>query len=387
MEKITKVEIIEWYKHFHRFPELAHLEVETSAFIREKLKTWGYQVSSCGESTGVLAVLSKGDGPVVALRADMDALPIVERTEHGFASENPGLMHACGHDAHMAIVLGVAKTLATSDFRGTVKFLFQPAEESPPGGAIGMIEAGALENPRVHRIFGLHVNPSLSTGTVGVKSGVLMASPDDFLIKIKGRGGHGAKPHLAVDPITVAAQVILALQNIISRRVDPLEPTVLSFGSIHGGEVYNVIPEEVVIKGTIRTLEAQVAKEIKALIEETLAGVTHAYGATYAFNYIKGYPPLINNSEVTNRAQVLLSELLGKDKVVALNRPSMGGEDFAHYLNQIPGAFLFLGIKPETSESHPWHHPCFEVDQEALLVGHNVLLALTLDVFSQKSTG
>lgn len=387
MEKTTKAEIIEWYKHLHRFPELAHLELETSAFIREKLKAWGYQVSSCGESTGVLGVLSKGDGPVVALRADMDGLPIVERTEHGFGSENPGLMHACGHDAHMAIVLGVAKTLATADFRGTVKLLFQPAEEAPPGGAIGMIEAGALENPRVDRIFGLHVNPSLSTGTVGVKSGVLMASPDDFLIKIKGRGGHGAKPHLAVDPITIAAQAILALQNIISRRVDPLEPAVLSFGSIHGGEVYNVIPEEVVIKGTVRTLEAQVASEIKALIEETLAGVTQAYGATYEFNYIKGYPPLINSSEVTNRVQVLLCELLGKDKVIPLNRPSMGGEDFAHYLNQIPGTFLFLGIKPETSESHPWHHPCFEVDQEALLVGHNVLLALTLDVFSQKSTG
>lgn len=365
-------------RRLHEHPEVSFEEHETGRFLASELRALGLPVRHPVGGTGLLATV-KGDHPgkTVALRADMDALPVQEETGLPFASRVPGAMHACGHDAHMAILLGATKLLLEQrrEIRGSVRLLFQPAEETVPGGAKAMIKDGALEG--VSAIFGLHVDPSLATGTVGVKEGVLMAQADDFDLTILGKGGHAARPHTSVDAIVLAAQVIQALQTIVSRRIDPVTPAVVTVGRISGGTKHNIIADRVVLQGTCRSLDATTARKLKSLVAQVARDVARAYGGKCLFKYTVGYPPLINPERETRFAKGSLASLLGGKNVRTLNAPLMGGEDFTYYLKKIPGTFLRLGIRnAKLGSTFPWHHSRFRVDEEAIPIGAAVLADL-----------
>lgn len=365
--------LVECRRWLHRHPELSFQEQKTRDYVVGRLQEMGLQPRVGLAETGVTALVTGGlPGPAVALRADMDALPMTEATEASYASENDGVMHACGHDAHTAMLLGAARLLqeARAGLPGQVLLIFQPAEESPPGGAKLMIEAGVLENPQVAAIFGLHVDPFLDTGKIGFKPGPLMAAADKFVVDIIGEGGHGAAPHQAVDAVVVAAQVVLALQSVVSRQVDPLAPAVVSIGTIDGGNRYNVIADRVTLTGTIRTLNPVLRERIPELIQRLVRGVTSAYGARFQFDYTRGYPVMINDPEMTDFARTAAAEILGPDSVATILEPSMGGEDFAYFLQQVPGCYAYLGTsRIGATRRIPWHHPRFNIDEEALAIG------------------
>jgi len=363
--------IVDIRRRLHRFPELMYEEVKTSELVRTTLDELGIQYQSPIAETGVLATLGTGREPCVALRADMDALPILEEADVPFRSEVDGKMHACGHDCHTAMLLGAAKLLKAreAELPGTVKLLFQPAEEGGGGGK-RMTDEHVLENPNVTQIFGVHVWPRLPVGHVGSCEGTMLAAAGQFTIRINGKGGHAAMPHYCVDPVVTAAKLIVELQTIVSREIDPLEPGVISVTMVHGGEAYNVIPQFVDLAGTIRALTMEHFATLKARVAEMAKHVAMANGcqAEVAFPGID-YPPTVNDVEVWRQICQDAAHLLGRHCVQQIP-PTMGGEDFAFYTEKIPGCFLALGVgNEEKGVTHNVHHPLFKVDEDALPLG------------------
>ncbi|MDP2915194.1 MAG: amidohydrolase [Candidatus Aminicenantes bacterium] len=368
--------LIAWRREMHRHPEVALEEKWTSAYLGEHFKKLGLPVKKMA-GTGLRAVLKgRPGGKTVALRTDIDALPLQEEGDKAYLSRNPGAAHACAHDGHMAVLMGVAELLARRKgaFKGTVVFLCQPAEEHPPGGAKAMIEAGALEG--VEAIFGLHLWQPLPTGTLGIVKGPMMAQSDNIWITVKGRGGHGAIPQATVDPVLAAAQVVVNLQSVVSRNVDPLKPAVLSFGAVHGGTANNIIPGEVKLTGTVRTLDPKVQALMKKRIREVVEGTCAAFGASAEIVYEDGYPPLVNDFASVDLVLDVAKRALGEENILAID-PVMGGEDFARYLQEVPGAFLFFGAGDGTK--YPHHHPAFDFDEKALPPAVFLMTALVLE--------
>jgi amidohydrolase len=373
--------LVEWRRDFHRHPEVEFEERRTSQVIRKFLEDLGMSVQAAA-GTGLIAVL-KGQpgGRTVALRADMDALPLTEEGDKEYISQNPGAAHACGHDGHMAILMGTAKILARwkERFHGRVVFLFQPAEEKPPGGAKPMIEARALEG--VDAIFGLHLWQLLPTGCVGIVKGPMMANSDSFSIAVKGRGGHGSRPQETVDPILAASHLVVNAQSIVSRNVDCLKPCVVSFGMIRGGTTFNVIPGEVTLIGTVRSFQPEVQKLAETRLREIAEETGRVFGATCAFEYEKGYPALVNHADMVDLVLRVTRQILGEERIRPFE-PIMGGEDFAYYLQKVPGAFFFLGMGD--GQHYPHHHPAFDIDERALPQGVMLLTAIALEFLSRR---
>ena len=379
--------LVKLRREFHQYPELGYNEVKTSERVVRELRKLGIKVRTGVAKTGVVGVLTgMKKGKTVALRADMDALPIIEETNLPYKSKNPGLMHACGHDAHMACVIGAAMILSglKDQLPGNVKFVFQPSEESPPGGAKPMIREGVLENPKVSGIFGLHCDSAIPVGKIGVKEGPFMAQADSFDITIKGVSAHGARPHDGIDAIVAASQAIQALQTIVSRKIDPLQPVVISLGKIQGGTKRNIICSEVKVEGTARSLTKDVAQRIPRLIQTILSGVGGSSGASFELDYRKGYPVLINHPKATDLARGTISRLFGRLAIFEINKPLMGAEDFAFFLQKVPGSFLRLGIRnPKKEAIYSWHHPRFAVDEDAIAIGASLLAGLAFDFLSR----
>jgi amidohydrolase len=372
-----------WRRHLHRNPEIAFEEHDTTRFLRDTCRTLGLAERKLTMKTGLLAELrGTRKSPVVAIRTDIDALPVTERTELDFASCRPGFMHACGHDMHMATVLGAARILARMAGRlpGTVRFLFQPAEEHPPGGARPMIAEGAIEG--VSAILGLHVDPHVPTGKIGLRDGVTMASVTDFDLVIHGTGGHAARPQDAVDAIVVASELVGALQTVVSRHTDPINSVAVTFGRIEGGTARNVIADEVRLTGTARSLSAADARRLPKLIKRTADGICRAHGAKATMNLIADYPVLSNSAQINSVLSRNFERLYGKGKIV-LTDQVLGGEDFACYQEIIPGAMFRLGIRNrKIGADKPWHSPQFIADERALEIGAALLAAAAIDLLN-----
>ncbi|TDX48897.1 M20 metallopeptidase family protein [Orenia marismortui] len=381
-----KEEIIKIRRLIHANPELGFEEWQTSKLVSAYLNSLGLEVQEGIAKTGVVGFLEGNNrNKVLAIRADMDALPIQEQNKFEYKSKNKGKMHACGHDAHTAMVLGVAKLLSKfkAELEGSVKFIFQPNEEQSkiPGGADTMIEEGVLENPRVEAILGIHVNPQIEVGSVGIKEGSIMAATDKFKIIVKGEGGHGAAPHETIDAIIIAADIVQNLQAIVSRRISPVEPVVLTIGKVCGGESYNVIADEIQIEGTVRTVNPEIREQIPMLMEQTIDGVTDIFGGDYRFDYQFGHSVLNNNRELTNLVTEVSKIIIGEEKSIILKNPLMAGEDFASYTKEVPGFFLHLGVKNSERKIYPWHHSKFNLDEEALPIGTAILAQSAIEYF------
>lgn len=360
-------EIIQIRRHIHKYPELGGNEYNTAAFIESKLKKLNIPFKRLSK-TGVIGTLKGAkSGKVIALRADIDALPIEEDNIVEYRSKNKGIMHACGHDAHVAIILGAAKYLAKkrNSLKGSVRFVFQPKEETSDG-AESMIRNGALKNPDVDIILGAHVCPWLKSGKIGLKYGEMMAAVDKIKIYIEGEIAHGAYPHLGKDALVASAAFINLVQTIIAREVDPVSPAVITFGTIKGGDSYNIICENIMIEGTVRTFNNKTRKLIKESIIRKLKTVETAYGIKYKIDYQSVGNALINDREITKFCYNTAKEFYGKTDTVILENPSMGGEDFAEYLRVVPGNFIYIGTSKDKSTSYPWHHSNFNVDETVL---------------------
>ena len=354
-------------RHLHENPETANEEVETQKYVMAQLDKLGIEYHK-SMNTGIVGLIKGGKpGKTVLLRADMDALDIEEDLDLEYKSKVPGKMHACGHDGHTAGLLGAAMILndIKDQLNGNVKLMFQPAEERFPGGAKGMIEEGILENPKVDAVFGVHLWGDTPKGVVHYKEGPMMAAPDSFEIDITGRGGHGAMPQQTIDPVVVAAQIVLEMQSIVSRKVDPLSPAVLSVTVSKSGEVFNVIPHTAYLAGTVRTFSENERSLIPKLMEDVLKGQELSNGITYDFKYTRVYPPLINDGAMTQLAKKAFGKIIGDENVQELPKPNMGGEDFSYLTEKVPGAYLFVGIGEE-GKVGIHHHPQFEWDDEVL---------------------
>jgi len=394
--------VIQWRRHFHQFPELSNREFKTAEKVAEHLRNLGLKVQTNVAKTGVVALLESGkSGPVVALRADMDALPVVERVDLPFASkekstyngQSVGVMHACGHDTHVAILMGVAEILTSlkSELIGSVKFIFQPAEEGAPegeeGGAKLMVEEGVLENPKVDVIFGLHINSMTEVGKIRYRPEGTMAASDRFTIKVKGKQTHGASPWAGIDPVVVSAQIINGLQTIISRQTPLTEDAaVISVGAIHGGVRNNIIPESVEMEGTIRTLNNETQNQIHQKIELTAQKIAESAGASAEVKIYRGNPVTYNNPTLTEMMVPTLEAVAGKSNVT-LQKAVTGAEDFAFYAQKIPALFFFLGGMPKgknPEEAAPHHTPDFYIDESGMLLGVKALCNLTLDYMEIK---
>ncbi len=367
--------IFEWRRDFHQYPELSFQEFRTADLIAKELKSMGLEPKPNIGKTGIIADLIFGDGPMIALRADMDALPIQETSGLSFASKNDGIMHACGHDGHMAMLLATAKVLTQKKnlYNGKVRFIFQPAEEGG-GGARYMIKDNCLE--QVDEIYGIHVWNYQPVGEVGVKDGPVMAAADMFDIHIRGIGGHGAAPQGTVDSIIVASHLIQSLQTIVSRNTNPLDSTVVSIGKINGGHNFNIIADEVILSGTARAYTEKNRNLIKNRMHEIILGIEKTYNAKIAFNYKDGYPPTINHTDPTKKVLRAAQKVVG-DRA-GLPYLSMGGEDFAYYLQKKPGCFFFVGSAPNEKALFETPHHCshFDMDEKALLIGSSIYLNL-----------
>lgn len=373
-------EIVSNRRDFHMHPELGFEEVRTAGRLVELLRGYGLEVETM-VGTGVVAYLRGAKpGKTLLVRADIDALPVQELSTHDYRSTHPGKMHACGHDAHMAILLGVAKVLASRqhELAGTVKLVFQPAEEGP-GGALPMIEAGVLENPKVEAAIGFHVWNNLPVGQIGVRSGPIMANTDQFDLFIEGKGGHGAMPHLSVDAIAVAGQVISALQTIVARNVSPLDSAVVTLGKIRGGDRHNIIAQTVELSGTVRSFSKTVGEMLPRRIEEVVAGITGALGASYRLEYERTYPATVNDPGMTELVRRAAAEVVGEEQVIECE-PSMGGEDMAYFLREVPGCYFFIGTaNAERGLDNPHHHPGFDLDERGLPIGAKVVVQAIYD--------
>ena len=377
-----KDELISWRRFLHQHPELAFEEENTKQFIQKKLKEFGIE-SKILAKTGVVALLTgKEQGPTIALRADMDALPIQEENNVPYVSTIPGKGHMCGHDAHIAMLLGAAKILSKKNIeKGNVKFIFQPAEEIG-GGAKALIEEGVLDNPAVDAILGLHVYPKLETGKITSEHGISCAACDFFEVEIHSEGGHGAHPHLTVDPITTAAEVIASLQHILSREIDPLSSAVVTIGQIHGGSANNIIPSTVKFSGTVRTLDPEVRKTMEERIDRITKGVTQAHRACYQLNYQYLFPSVTHNESLIPILEKTAKDVLGEGKLT-YSKPSMGGEDFSFYTEKVPGITFRLGTGNEAKgTTYSLHHPKFDVDEDALEIGTALIAKFTLNYLS-----
>ncbi|MEC8446576.1 MAG: IAA-amino acid hydrolase [Candidatus Thermoplasmatota archaeon] len=363
--------IVKIRRELHEHPELMYEEFRTSELIRRELDKLDIQYRHPIAETGVLASIGNGNGPCVALRADMDALPIHEEADVPFKSKIDGKMHACGHDCHVSMLLGAAKLLKDkeSEINGTIKLLFQPAEEGGAGGKL-MREEGALENPDVERIFGLHVWPQMPSGQIGSREGTFLAATSSLSLTVKGVGGHAAVPQLAKDPVLTSARIITNLQSIISRELDPLESGVVSITVINGGNASNVIPSDVKVKGTLRSLTMDGLKELQKRVKEISEGIAQTHGCKAIVEYVgNDYPPTVNDSEMWKFAKNVGIELLGDDNVSDLDAV-MGGEDFAYYTEKVKGCFVVLGMNnPDIDATYSVHHPMFKADEDALHIG------------------
>lgn len=370
-----KDDVIAMRRHLHAHPELSYQEYETSKFVQNKLKEYGIPFKVMAE-TGVVGII-EGKSPgsyTVALRADMDALPIQEENEVEYASQNTGVMHACGHDVHTSVLLGAARILMQlkNEFDGTVKLIFQPGEEKNPGGASLMIKAGALKDPVPNAIFGLHVHPTLDVGTYSFRGGEAMASADEIYITVKGKGGHAAAPHLTVDTIYAASQIVVSLQQVISRRNDPLNHSVLSITSVQGGFTTNVIPSEVKMMGTFRAMNEEWRFRAHDLIRNVCEGVSKSTGAEINVHIDVGYPFLVNHPELTADARKLAEAFAGEENV-SETELRMGAEDFAYYSQEIPACFYRLGTRNAELGTRIGHTPTFNVDEDAIMYGMGMM--------------
>jgi carboxypeptidase Ss1 len=389
-EKIEP-EIIRIRRDLHRHPELSYKEVWTSSYVADRLRRLGIQVNTGVGGTGVVGVLEGGSkGKVVALRADMDALPIDELSDVPFRSQVDGVMHACGHDTHVAMLLGAAELLSNhrGELSGAVKFIFQPAEEhGGRGGALPMIEAGVMERPKVDFVFGLHISSGKKSGVFGVRQGAVMAAPDAFRLKIAGKGGHASAPHETVDPIYLAAHVILALQGISSRIIDPVRPFVITVGAVHAGTKENVIPDFARLEGTIRTLDEATRKLAKKKVAEVAAGVCRSFGGSAEVEFERdAYPVTVNDPRTTKRAAEVLRGIRGA-KVEEME-PVLGGEDFARFLERAPGTFYFLGTRNKAKGCvYPNHSAKFKVDEDVLRLGASSLAMLAVEFGKPREGG
>ncbi|MDN4593356.1 M20 family metallopeptidase [Polycladomyces subterraneus] len=368
-------EVIAWRRHLHQYPELSFQEKKTSRFVYETLQTFpGLIVNRPTPTSAMARLIGKQPGRIVALRADMDALPIQEESGVPFSSRNPGVMHACGHDGHTAMLLGVAKIFSQMADRitGELRFLFQHAEEKFPGGARELVRAGVMEG--VDAVVGVHLWTPLAVGKVGVAYGPMMAAPDLFRLTIQGKGGHAAAPHQTVDAIAIGAQAVTNLQHLVSRRTDPLDSLVISITEFHAGTEHNIIPDKVEIVGSVRTFDPALREMAPEWIEQVIRGVTSAHGADYELRVERGYHPVINDEMVTRTVEEAVVEALGTN-VIERVKPSMGGEDFSAYQQVTPGTFLFIGAgNPDKGAVYPHHHPRFTIDEDALVIGMNALV-------------
>jgi len=395
--KELEANVIQWRRHFHEFPELSNREVKTGAYIAEHLKKLGLEVQYPVAKTGVVALLKGAKpGPVIALRADIDALPVTERNSLPFASkvkatyngQETGVMHACGHDTHTAILMGVAEILSKNkaDLKGTVKFIFQPAEEGAPageeGGAALMVKEGVLENPKVDVIFGMHIMSIAPLGVITYKPAGMMAAADWFSIKVKGRQAHGSAPWMSIDPIVVSAQIITGLQTIVSRQIDlTKEAAVITIGRIQSGIRENIIPEEAVMAGTIRTLDVEMQDKIHEKIRLTATKIAESAGATAEVTIDKKFPLTYNDPALTEKMIPSLVKAAGKEMVKEIPAVT-GSEDFSEYQKKVPGLFFFVGAMPPNQDPNtvPSHHtPEFMIDESAMLTGLKAMLNVTLD--------
>ncbi|MCC5926717.1 MAG: amidohydrolase [Bacteroidetes bacterium] len=381
--------LVDLRRHFHRHPELSYHEFNTTQRIVEELEPLGYEVHRPLE-TGCIAVLKGGveADRVLALRADIDALPMEEEGDYkaDFLSQVPGVAHCCGHDLHTANLLGVAHILSSlqEQIPGTVVLIFQPGEEKPPGGARLLMETGLLQRLGVQAIYGLHSYPYGQVGEVSLIKGPMMARPDEFVLKVIGKGGHAAIPQKAIDPVVISAQIITVIQSIVSRSVNPLESAVVTIGKIAGGTVCNVIPDSVIMLGTIRSFSEELSERISRQIEQTATGIANAAGASIAYELIKGYPAVVNTPWAVDALEQTAAGLPGV-RAVPLAEPIMAGEDFAFYQQEFPGSYMYLGTgSPQAgSDTWNWHHPCYNTDERAMITGMCLMAAL---VFNPKST-
>ncbi|MEB3356516.1 MAG: M20 family metallopeptidase [Synechococcales bacterium] len=378
--------LVDWRRRIHQLPELAFRERLTAQFVSQQLQQWQIEHQTGIAETGIVAVIP-GDrpGPVLAIRADMDALPIHEANQVPYRSQHDGIMHACGHDGHTAIALGTAHYLAQhrQDFAGTVKLIFQPAEEGP-GGAKPMIEAGALQNPDVDAIIGLHLWNRLPLGTVGVRSGALMAAVELFDCIIQGKGGHGAMPDQTIDSIVVGAQVVNALQTIVARNVDPLKAGVVTVGEFHAGKAHNVIADSAKLSGTVRYFDPVLEGFFQKRVAEIIAGVCQSHGATYHLDYWQLYPATVNDGGMADLVRSVAETVVETPAGVVPECQTMGGEDMSFFLQQVPGCYFFLGsANADRGLDFPHHHPRFDFDETALSMGVEMFVRCVERFFAQ----
>jgi amidohydrolase len=370
-------ELVEWRRRLHQKPELGFREQLTAAFIAQKLEEWGIEHQTGIAQTGIVAIIrGTRPGAVLGIRADMDALPIQEENTVAYKSQHDGVMHACGHDGHVTIALGTARYLSQhrDDFAGTVKIIFQPAEEGP-GGAKPMIAAGVLKNPEVDAMIGLHLWNNLPLGTIGVRSGALMAAVELFNCTIRGKGGHGAIPQQTIDSIVVASQVVMALQTIVSRNVDPIESAVVTVGKLHAGTAHNVIAATAELSGTVRYFNPQFEGFFKQRIEQIVSGICQSHGADYTLEYYSLYPPVINDERIASLVRSVAETVIESPLGVVPQCQTMGGEDMSFFLQEVPGCYFFLGsANADKDLAYPHHHPRFNFDETALGMGVEIFV-------------
>lgn len=377
--------MVQTRRFLHKNPEVSFKEFETTDYIIHELKKIGVESKRPLETGCVAVIEGKPADRVIALRADIDALAMEEEgdAKKEFFSERPGAAHCCGHDAHTANLLGTANIIKElqSDLEGKIVLIFQPAEESLPGGGRLLTESGILQDLGVQEIYGLHMNPNYAPGQIAVKEGPLMARPDEFEIEIIGKGGHAASPHETVDPIVLMAEAITQFQTIISRSVDPTEPAVITVGKVRAGSTYNVIPGKAEMIGTVRTFSKSTADLISKRMEQILNGIAKGAGAAYTFQFNEGYPAVVNDSACTTKLVRAAESVIGKSQIILLERPIMAGEDFAFYQQEFPGAFFFLGSGSDEADSRwSWHHPRYNIDEKAFLTGSTLMAGLALHV-------
>lgn len=377
----TYPKVVAWRREFHMYPEISGAEERTAGRVVEILRQLPIEVQENVGGYGVVGLLrGSKPGPTIALRADIDALPIQEQNDYDFVSRHEGKMHACGHDGHTAILLGAAVILSNlkDEIAGNIKFIFQPAEEQAPiGGAKPMIAADVLESPKVDAILGLHIWPGLAKGKIGIKSGALMASSDPFVIEVFGQNGHASAPHEAVDALAASCQIVNMLQMIVSRSINPQEAAVVTIGMMQSGTKYNIISDYAKLEGTARTLSPEVQKKVEQRIREVVSGVCLATETRGEVNYSYGYPALLNDDKMVDLLREVGNKILPHGAVVEIDKPAMGGEDFANYLQSIPGAFFWLGSGQENS--YPIHHPKFDFDESIMKMGIEMLVNSAID--------
>lgn len=388
LEKALEIqsELVSWRRDFHENPELGFEEYRTSEKIKEFLKSEGIEYKELA-NTGICAIIKGNGTKTIALRGDIDALPLEDKKAADYSSKIHGKMHACGHDAHTTILMGAAKILnrIKDKLNGNVKLIFEPAEETV-GGARFMIKEGVLNNPSVDAVIGLHVNEEIKAGHIGVKRGVVHAASNPFTIIIKGKGAHGAHPDAGIDPVVIASNVIMALQTIVSREIPPTDPAVITVGTIHGGTAQNIIPEEVTISGVIRTLRTEHRAYVKQRLVEVVNGITSSMRGSCEIKIEESYPCLYNDDNMISLVESSAKEIIGPEAIETLDKPSMGVESFAYFSMEVPSAFYFLGVRNEEKGIiHPAHGCLFDIDEEALPIGVAIQCKAAFDFLSGKS--